>query len=95
VRRAFNRQAAQTLVRGGGIVLRIRGSDGISFLHVSRLAGFTIAAYHDHAEGVMEEIAPGEHAVTKVVLHPQMEWVGEALDKANWTACNMKLLKSV
>src|SRR5471032_2326063 len=54
----------------------------LSFLHVARLAGFTVAAYHDHAEGVMEEIAPGKHAVTKVVLHPQIEWIGEAPDEA-------------
>ena len=50
----------------------------LSFLHVARLAGFTVAAYRDHAEGVMEEIAPGKHAMTKVVLHPQIEWIGEA-----------------
>ena len=42
----------------------------LSFLHVARLARFTVAAYRDHAEGVMEEIAPGKQAVTKVVLHP-------------------------
>jgi organic hydroperoxide reductase OsmC/OhrA len=46
----------------------------LSFLHVARLAGFTVAAYSDHAEGVMEEIAPGRQAVTKVTLHPQIEW---------------------
>ena len=40
----------------------------LSFLHVARLAGFTVAAYRDHAEGTMEEIAPGRQAVTKVVL---------------------------
>jgi organic hydroperoxide reductase OsmC/OhrA len=50
----------------------------LSFLHVARLAGFTVAAYRDHAEGVMEEIAPGKHAMTKVALHPQIEWIGEA-----------------
>jgi organic hydroperoxide reductase OsmC/OhrA len=54
----------------------------LSFLHVARLAGFSVAAYHDHAEGVMEEIAPGKQAITKVVLHPQIEWVGEAPEKA-------------
>ncbi len=42
----------------------------LSFLHVARLAGFSVAAYSDHAEGVMEEIAPGKQAVTKVALHP-------------------------
>jgi organic hydroperoxide reductase OsmC/OhrA len=41
----------------------------LSFLHVARLAGFTVTAYSDHA-------------VTKVVLHPQIEWTGEAPDKA-------------
>src|SRR5271170_1466306 len=49
----------------------------LSFLHVARLAGFAVAAYSDHAEGVMEEIAPGKQAVTQVVLHPQIEWIGE------------------
>ncbi len=53
----------------------------LSFLHVVRLAGFSVAAYRDHAEGVMEEIAPGRHAVTKVVLHPGIEWTGSAPDK--------------
>ena len=36
----------------------------LSFLHVARLAGFTVAAYRDHAEGVMEHIAPAKQAVT-------------------------------
>jgi organic hydroperoxide reductase OsmC/OhrA len=54
----------------------------LSFLHVARLAGFIVAAYSDHAEGVMEEIAPGKQAVTRVVLHPLIEWTGEAPDKA-------------
>jgi organic hydroperoxide reductase OsmC/OhrA len=53
-----------------------------SFLHVARLAGFTVAAYRDHAEGTMEELAPGKQAITKVVLHPQIEWIGEAPDKS-------------
>jgi organic hydroperoxide reductase OsmC/OhrA len=54
----------------------------LSFLHVTRLAGFTVAAYRDHAEGVMEEIAQGKQAVTKVVLHPQIEWIGEVPEQA-------------
>jgi organic hydroperoxide reductase OsmC/OhrA len=53
----------------------------LSFLHVARLAGFTVAAYRDHAKGVIEEIAPGRQAVTKVVLHPRIEWTGAAPDK--------------
>ena len=53
----------------------------LSFLHVAGLAGFIVAAYRDHAEGVMEEIAPDKHALTKVVLHPRIEWVGGAPDR--------------
>ena len=53
----------------------------LSFLHVAGLAGFIVAAYRDHAEGVMEEIAPDKHALTQVVLHPRIEWVGGAPDR--------------
>ena len=53
----------------------------LSFLHVAREAGFTVAGYRDHAEGVMTEIAPGRQAITKVVLHPQIGWTGSAPDK--------------
>jgi organic hydroperoxide reductase OsmC/OhrA len=53
----------------------------LSFLHVARLAGLTVAAYRDHAEGMLEDIAPGKQAVTKVELHPQIEWVGQVPDK--------------
>jgi organic hydroperoxide reductase OsmC/OhrA len=48
----------------------------MSFLHVARLAGFTVTAYDDHAEGVLEEIEPGRHAVTKAALHPHIAWTG-------------------
>jgi organic hydroperoxide reductase OsmC/OhrA len=54
----------------------------LSFLHVARLAGFAVAAYSDHAEGVMEEVAPGKQAVTMVTLKPEIEWAREAPDKA-------------
>ncbi len=36
----------------------------LSFLHVARLAGFAVAAYDDHAEGLLEEIVPGRQAVS-------------------------------
>ena len=52
----------------------------LTFLHVARLAGFTIAAYRDHAEGVVGEIAPDRHAVTRVVLHPHITWTGARPD---------------
>jgi organic hydroperoxide reductase OsmC/OhrA len=50
----------------------------LTFLHVARLAGFAIIAYRDQAEGVMEDIAPGKQAVTKVQLRPRIEWAGPA-----------------
>jgi organic hydroperoxide reductase OsmC/OhrA len=53
----------------------------LSFLHVARLAGFAASAYRDHAEGVMEEIALGKQAITKVVLHPKIEWTDSVPDK--------------
>jgi organic hydroperoxide reductase OsmC/OhrA len=64
------------------LVAALSDCNMLSFLHVARLAGFTVADYRDHAEGTMEEIAPGKQAITKVVLHPQIEWIGEAPEKA-------------
>src|SRR5690348_15612508 len=54
----------------------------LSFLQVARLAGFTVSTFRDHAERVMEQIAPGRQAVTKVVLHPRVEWLGDPPDEA-------------
>jgi organic hydroperoxide reductase OsmC/OhrA len=65
------------------LVAAISSCHMLSFLHVARLAGFTVAAYRDQAKGVMETIAPGKQAVTKVELHPHIEWVGEAPDTEN------------
>ena len=53
----------------------------LTFLHVARLAGFAITAYRDQPEGVMEDIAPRKQAVTKVQLHPRIEWAGPAPDE--------------
>lgn len=54
----------------------------LSFLHVARLARFHVAAYRDHAEGLMEAISPGKQAVTKVTLHPRIVWIGTEPDEA-------------
>ena len=53
----------------------------LSFLDVARNEGFAVIDYHDHAEGMMENIGPGKEAVTKVVLHPKIEWIGEEPDQ--------------
>ena len=48
----------------------------LSFLHVAREAGFTVARYRDEAVGVMEKNAAGELWVSKVTLHPEISYVG-------------------
>lgn len=50
----------------------------LTFLHRARLAGFTAVAYHDAAEGIMEEIGPGRLALTRVWLRPAVTWRGAA-----------------
>ena len=64
------------------LVAAISSCHMLSFLHIARLAGFTVAAYRDDAEGTMQEIAPGKQAITAVVLHPNIDWTGEAPDQA-------------
>ena len=54
----------------------------LSFLHVARDAGFIVTRYQDQAEGTMEAISPGRQAVTRVVLHPEIEWSGSGPDSA-------------
>jgi organic hydroperoxide reductase OsmC/OhrA len=48
----------------------------LTFLHRARLAGFTVTAYADAAEGVMEKIDNGQMAVTRVTLRPQITYTG-------------------
>jgi organic hydroperoxide reductase OsmC/OhrA len=48
----------------------------LTFLHRARLAGFLAVRYQDAAEGIMEEIAPGRLALTKVWLRPAITWQG-------------------
>jgi organic hydroperoxide reductase OsmC/OhrA len=54
----------------------------LTFLHRARLAGFVATRYADEAEGVMEEIAPGRLAVTRVTLRPVIAWDGKAPTEA-------------
>ena len=58
----------------------------LTFLHKARLAGFVVTRYADDAEGVMEEIAPGRLAVTKVRLKPLIGWHGAEPDAENLAA---------
>ncbi|MBO6755265.1 MAG: OsmC family protein [Roseibium sp.] len=53
------------------------------FLDLARRKGWTVNAYDDAAEGVMERIAPRKMAVTRVVLRPQITLVGTVLPGAD------------
>ncbi len=68
------------------LVAAISACHMLTFLHRARLAGFTVLAYRDHAEGVMAEIAPERHAVTRVTLRPAITWRGAAPDPARLAA---------
>jgi len=62
------------------MVAAIASCHMLSFLHVARLAGFGVAAYHDEAEGLMEKNAEGRLAITRVELRPEIGWLGDPPD---------------
>jgi hypothetical protein len=66
----------------------------LSFLHLARVAGFTVSAYEDHVEGMTEEIAPARLAVTKVKLRPKLSGLAPPRSRRRSTACTMRPTKS-
>ncbi len=54
----------------------------LTFLDLARRAGALIESYEDEAVGIMEEVAPGRRAVTKVTLRPKIIYGGEPPDQA-------------
>ena len=52
------------------------------FLHLARDAGFDVAAYRDEALGRMGKDERGRMAVTRIVLRPEIDFVGPAPDAA-------------
>ena len=46
------------------------------FLDLARQAGWTVASYHDAAEGTLGRMAPRKTGMTKVVLRPQIAFEG-------------------
>ena len=52
------------------------------FLDFARRNGWTIDSYVDEAEGVLEKGAYGKIAMTRVTLHPRVEWKDEGPDPA-------------
>ncbi|MFL6764831.1 MAG: OsmC family protein [Sphingomicrobium sp.] len=53
------------------------------FLDFARRQGFTLDAYVDEAEGVMEKRPDGKIAMTRVTLCPRVTWGGSSPDDAS------------
>jgi organic hydroperoxide reductase OsmC/OhrA len=49
----------------------------LTFLFLASRKGFALASYRDAAVGVMTKGANGVPWVSKVTLHPELEWVGD------------------
>ncbi len=47
------------------------------FLDLARQAGFVVARYSDAADGTLGQTTDGKHAMTEVVLRPQVSFTGE------------------
>ena len=52
---------------------------GITFLAVAAKKRFNVDRYSDHAVGFLEKNQNGRLAITRVVLHPQVEFSGPTL----------------
>lgn len=59
------------------LIAAISSCHMLFFLDYARRAGFVISSYVDEAQGVLEKRADGKIAVTKVTLHPRIEWAGD------------------
>ena len=62
----------------------------LSFLHLARLAGFAVAAYSDHAEGVMGEIAPGGRRSQRSRYTRGSSGRAPLRTRRNWSICTTK-----
>jgi organic hydroperoxide reductase OsmC/OhrA len=54
----------------------------LTFVDLARRAGIVVDSYEDEAVGVMERIAPGKFAVTRVTLKPRIVFQHAAPEKA-------------
>jgi organic hydroperoxide reductase OsmC/OhrA len=53
----------------------------LTFVDMARRAGIVVDSYEDEATGVMERLAPGKMAITRVTLHPRIAFQGDAPDQ--------------
>ena len=58
----------------------------LTFLDFARRAGVLIESYEDEAVGIMERIAPGKMAITRVTLRPRIGFAGAVPDQAKLDA---------
>ena len=54
----------------------------LTFVDMARRAGILVESYEDEAVGIMERIAPGKMAITRVTLHPKILFEGGVPDQA-------------
>lgn len=54
----------------------------LTFIDLARRAGVLVEAYEDEALGIMERIAPGKMAITRVTLRPRIAFQGGVPDQA-------------
>lgn len=54
----------------------------LTFLDFARRAGVVVESYEDEATGIMERIAPGKIAITRVTLKPCIAFAGAVPDQA-------------
>ena len=54
----------------------------LTFLDFARRAGVVVMSYEDEAVGVMERLAPGKMAITRVTLRPRIVFQGSVPDQA-------------
>lgn len=53
------------------------------FVDYARRAGFVVDSYIDEAEGVLEKRADGKMWMSRVILHPQVEFSGDKQPSAD------------
>ena len=53
----------------------------LTFVDLARRAGIVVESYEDEAFGIMERIAPGRMAITRVTLRPRIAFDGTMPDK--------------
>lgn len=68
------------------LVAAIASCHMLWFLDLAQRAGLAVAAYRDAAVGEMGRIAPGKMAVTRITLHPDVDFAGDPPDPARLDA---------